>query len=342
MRYLSDDYITANRDAPTRGFTLVELLVVIAIIGVLVALLLPAVQSAREAARRTQCSSHLRQVGLAMQNYHAARQCFPIGLIVSSPTVLGLEHTAFAQLLPYLEEQSVHDVYNFAVRANGSGNLLGTRATISTYQCPSDDASGRAFYHSINNQYWSRSNYAVNFGTNTLMKDSSGGFYWSGPAPKIDFFTDGAFQMYRARKLKEFTDGTSTTALASEVISGKEDLYPGPINFDARGLWAWADAGAFAYTHKNSPLSSAGDAMWDGSSATRECTNAPELDMPCEYGNGNSYDKYHAAARSRHAGGVHVTFGDGHVKFVGDAIDLKLWKNLGAIADGNSVSDANL
>ena len=71
-----------------------------------------------------------------MQNYHAARQCFPIGLIVSSPTVLGLEHTAFAQLLPYLEEQSVHDVYNFSVRANGSGNLLGTRATISDLPMP--------------------------------------------------------------------------------------------------------------------------------------------------------------------------------------------------------------
>ena len=317
------------------GFTLVELLVVIAIIGVLVALLLPAVQAAREAARRMQCSNNIKQIGLAMHNYVTAHKRLPIGIV----TINKLEHSAFAQLLPFLEQGNLHDLYNFKIRALDHANDPATREQISTYQCPSDDSSGRTFYHQdpAFDHHWSRSNYVVCYGTNTMMKDMSSGFIWDGAGPGRDFRTDGAFQMERCRALKEFTDGTSKTALASEVISGKHDVCP-PA-FDARGLWAWPDMGASGYSHKNTPNSSAGDAMWDATPATSECVHMPEQFMPCELGHGNRYDQFHAAARSRHAGGVTVAFVDGHVTFVADAVDWTLWQNLAAVDDGKILSD---
>jgi prepilin-type N-terminal cleavage/methylation domain-containing protein/prepilin-type processing-associated H-X9-DG protein len=298
------------------AFTLVELLVVITIIGILIALLLPAVQTAREAARRMQCSNNLRQIGLAILSFHDANGALPIGLETK------MNSSGFARILPFLDLGNLKDIYFFDKYYLSPENSLATRTEVTAYICPSDNAHGRSFYHSnAPQQYFARSNYALCNGSNT----------WS-VVPMNDL-NDGAFQMNLGKKLADFKDGTSCSALASEVISGKEDIWPSAIGrFDARGLWAWCTLGAIGYTHRNTPNSGAGDYLWDYSSGP-ECVDNPDLGMPCQYGASANMFSFHAAARSSHPDGVHVVFADGHVSFLGNMINAVAWQRLGAIDD---------
>ena len=138
---VSRDTSRKCRDALNSGFTLVELLVVIAIIGVLVALLLPAIQAAREAARRAQCNNQLRQQGLALQNHHTALGTFPAGVEMAGSIGAGGGRSTWAiEILPYMEDQKLLDMYNrFRNQNMESANLQEFRQqTIASYQCPSD------------------------------------------------------------------------------------------------------------------------------------------------------------------------------------------------------------
>ncbi len=136
-----------------RGFTLIELLVVIAIVAILIALLLPAVQNAREAARRTQCRNNLKQMGLALHNYHEIHIAFPPGIVSrllnptwvmapgacnSSPDDLGPGWSFFARMLPFLEEGNFHRTINFLVPVTDSTNAAARRTTVNAFRCPTD------------------------------------------------------------------------------------------------------------------------------------------------------------------------------------------------------------
>jgi len=199
--------------------------------------LLPAVQAAREAARRMQCSSNLKQVGVALHNYHDTHQAFPIGWVLSAQNVP--DHTGLALLLPFLEQGMLP--YDSTRRAYDPPNSVTIATTIPTYLCPSDDASGRKA-GSI-----ARANLVLCWGSEGF---SSGSWNCCSPypSPPEAATTNGAFQVDVPRKLKEFTDGTSHTAVASEVISGKKDDNP----FDLRGIWAGVIHGS-NYEHFDTP-----------------------------------------------------------------------------------------
>ncbi|MFO0886064.1 MAG: DUF1559 domain-containing protein [Pirellulales bacterium] len=210
-----------------KGFTLVELLVVIAIIGVLVALLLPAIQTAREAARRASCSNNLRQVGLALQNYHDTFKTFPPSGFYGRPNSSGgnpqlaYHHTWVTAILPFLEQKPLYDAINFNLPAynqtipvNGVNTPLQS-SEVPTMRCPSD-----AGYKSGEQaQTWSFSvtNYAASEGYHWWPQAGLG----SGQRPGISTYGDyaGLFAPSRTNGLRDVTDGTSNTIAVCEVDS---------------------------------------------------------------------------------------------------------------------------
>jgi prepilin-type N-terminal cleavage/methylation domain-containing protein/prepilin-type processing-associated H-X9-DG protein len=318
------------------GFTLVELLVVIAIIGVLIALLLPAVQAAREAGRRMQCSNNMKQFGLALLNYESQHRVLPIGL-VASPYISTRGwpgHTAQMLLLPYLEQGVMQDCYDFSQESTSDHNRQVVSAVVSTYVCPSDGNSGQPT-RNLGSATYARSNYAVCFGTNTAVRNDNGiDIAQTANRSGVDLSTDGAFRLDVAVGLRDFLDGTSLTALASELLAGPDQTFGS--SWDTRGMWAVHHMGAFAYTHRNIPNSTVGDAIFNPGKNKNRCIDLPG--MPCDLSSTRLLGGHHAAARSRHPSGVNCLFADGHVTFIKNTIELTAWQKLGALADGEVVS----
>ena len=190
-----------------RGFTLIELLVVIAIIAVLIALLLPAVQQSREAARRTQCKNNLCQIGLAIQNYEMAHNVLPPGSVNPTGPIrsepIGYHMSWAVQILPYLEQQNVFRSIDFAVGAYDPRNEKWRKIIIPSYLCPSD------FRHSTGDQGSSPSNFA--------------GVQHDVEAP-IDHGNHGVFVLNLAVPMDSVTDGTSTTLFVGEKALQPDEL----------------------------------------------------------------------------------------------------------------------
>ncbi|MEX0728488.1 MAG: DUF1559 domain-containing protein [Planctomycetaceae bacterium] len=302
-----------------QGFTLIELLVVIAIIAVLIALLLPAVQQAREAARRTQCRNNMKQLGLAMHNYHDSATAFPPGVIWTGNSLYGGPRTPFmVHLLPHFDQANVYNLFN----SNTPGiswygvNQAATGASVPMLLCPSDGLGGTHKAGAPPQQLF-LTNYSGVFNGFQLAD-----IWTTNPSLKAVFGAN------RSIRLRDVRDGTSNTMFIAESLTGTEA--------DLRGS-AWSDqpAGSQVYTElgPNSPLP---DRCYP---CCNWCDNQtaggrPADNLPAVNGDGATTDT--AASRSRHEGGVHVLMGDGAVRFVSENISINIWRGLATIA-GNEV-----
>jgi prepilin-type N-terminal cleavage/methylation domain-containing protein/prepilin-type processing-associated H-X9-DG protein len=320
------------------AFTLVELLVVIAIVGILVALLLPAVQQAREAARRLHCTNNVKQLGLALQNYIDARKKLPSAGKYAEPAVAaynsagywridlksGTNQSWVVALLPFMEEQALYDQFDFTRQIDLTPNMPQAQQP-SSLLCASDGARGRTFlvprWVDSKQVEYGKANYAA----------------FANPFHIDSWFYSGAIWLY-GRKPEQITDGTSSTLVFAEIRTRDNPA-------DQRGAWAlpWSGSSLLAmdFHPKGYPQSSGtdlnshpGDYSANTSSlgltqypnsingdVLYECPEPAEAQfdlMPCN----NQWTGYISAApRSRHPGGVNAAFLDGHVGFLPDDID---------------------
>ena len=320
------------------GFTLIELLVVIGIISILISLVLPAVQGAREAARRASCVNQLRQIGLALQTYHAAHDAYPNALYtrtLPNGWHYGGLYSIQAHLLPYLEQATLHNSINFAIgtwpedtfkfaptsemagynRANDTARLTG----LAIFLCPSD---GGAFANTGNNY---RACVGVGPANMTLAETPDSG---NGMFPEIGTVTAA-----------QVIDGLSHTVAFSERLrgSGRRDAFdPMRDLYSRQGLannadqlltacrasarfgsrdayetcgrwWFWSGRERTLYNQAQTPNGSVPDCSYGGF--------VPAIDM--------------ATARSNHPGGVNVLMGDGSVRFIAESVNVHVWRGLG-------------
>lgn len=343
---------TTNRIA----FTLVELLVVITIIGILIALLLPAVQAAREAARRMQCGNNMKQTGLAVLNYEATFGIFPPGsqwdpaelakLPAYDPLKLRLNWVGV--ILPYMEQQPLYDSFNKTQAVSHVANAAFRSVKLTSMLCPSDPFNLVAFSGTkaglaTIGDNWARGNYAANGSLGAMNHNDAN----AGAGPGTPWWADkrgrGVMGANISITMAEIRDGTSNTALLGEVRAGVDAV-------DSRGTWALGDSASCLWAHgvwasggSNGPNNPTigGDNMQFcdklvavfGGSSWDKCPGLDSMGMSC-YGLSGSNQQ---GVKSLHPGGAHLCFADGSVHFIGDFVDItgspSVWDRLMASAD---------
>lgn len=330
------------------GFTLVELLVVIAIIGVLVAMLLPAVQRAREAARRISCTNNLKQVGLALLNFESSRKIFPPGRLgcnqqngacknyCPEPVEKKQSTSGFVLLCPYMEDGDLHALASVD-EGKGPGNVWGVwnenspqdsqwfdsqRIKVVTTRppvlaCPSNLATAN-----VTNPLIQGFMYATLTGTSIFPATGSYAFSMGTMGPKIWAKTStdrgnlecgntGMFLVKVQRKRRQITDGTSKTFAIGEVIGGDTE--------SSFNIWSYAFRFGSAMRTTENPLNTP-----VGEPASSSCSYPPSC--------------WNGAFGSEHPGGGNFVYLDGHVSFLSDNVDLTIYQNTSTIAGQESAT----
>jgi prepilin-type N-terminal cleavage/methylation domain-containing protein/prepilin-type processing-associated H-X9-DG protein len=312
-----------------RAFTLIELLVVIAIIGLLVSLLLPAVQAARESARRAQCYNNLKQIGIALHHYHDALGQFPPAYVtvpggdaVAGPPDpvtgdAGPGWTMLALLLPYVEQGPVHQSLNFNLPCWSAVNAQAATTVISSYRCPSvradtrtynvTDASGKTL------AVFSRSHYVASAGQVDV---------WDSPSADLSQLADGPFYRNSRTQMRDLVDGSSHTVFLGEQTPYHSDstwvgIVPGAVTCPTAAFaFAGCDLAAPQINVHSGP----------GINETPPVIHPP-----------NNWVGYVDEMYSDHPGGSNVLLGDGGVRFISESIDQLVWAALASRARGEAL-----
>jgi prepilin-type N-terminal cleavage/methylation domain-containing protein/prepilin-type processing-associated H-X9-DG protein len=303
------------------GFTLIELLVVIAIIGILIALLLPAVNAAREAARRSQCSNNLKQIGLALHSYHDANKKLPPGRIgcdsgapsghpcssSSLPDPENLATGGLVLILPQIEEQSLYDLIDFKVGLwiqNSTAWLTPNHQQVITarpavFVCPSDTSNPVSQTNSDPAHRFKDRGAAVG---SYAFSTGSYGAVFSGGGLKTKYENNGLFYYYKQHRFKDCVDGQSKTMMLGEVIESD--------SINSSNVWSCAIRLSDMLRCTDNAINTLPGAPTASSSSSVPGTS------------------WNGAFASRHPGGCHFVFGDGHVQLLRDTIDQDIYEAL--------------
>lgn len=348
-----------------RGFTLIELLVVIAIIAVLIALLLPAVQMAREAARRSQCRNNLKQIGLAVQNYHDTYSVLPIAGFDDWDSGQGPNYSMKAHLLPYIEQQAIYNSINFghhptwsvgwggAAPENYRGrevNFTAFRQKVEVFLCPSDANPGNLDAVGV-------SNYPENHGTDRFFTN------WrpNGPSLVPSRWDTGSLNGPSGYSMKDIADGTSKTVIFSEWVKGtaggfgRRNAMTETYEIDSPGGGAYGNqnqgnTGLDRMVEQCETSARNARGTWDWKGEYWIWAESPRGGGYQHTGKPNSFACYYndggytfrsvvngpVSASSLHPGGVNAAMLDGSVRFVTENIDIRVWRAMGTRNGGET------
>ena len=326
-----------------RGFTLIELLVVIAIIAVLISLLLPAVQQAREAARRTQCKNNLKQIGLALHNYLDANNTFPPAFVsdIAQNATPGGEWSIHARIMPFLDQANLYNTADLSLAYGDGANQGIATQRISTYLCPSEVLDKTRLSGSTPIHY--PVNYGYNAGTwnvwdNTTQTAGDGSFAVNFAYQPRDF-SDGMSNTLGFAEVKAYTpynrDGDNGTATIPATAADVDALIAlGGSNKSNSGHTEWVDGrvhqtGFTTTLPPNSKVTVPGGVSDEG-----DYTSCRE-DKSCSTSTFAS-----VASRSYHSGGiVNALLMDGSVRTFSEGLDLGTWRKLGSRNDGEIIGE---
>ncbi len=313
------------------GFTLIELLVVVVVVGLLIAIMLPAIQMAREMGRRVQCGNNAKHLSLGVQEYHDAFHTFPYGNAQAATAFSG--YSIHARILPYIDQAPIYDAIDWKLDYSDPRNRSAKMKLISTFICPSDPDR-------LPPDLGGRNNYYGNCGTNIL----AGAPPTSSADPNFGMQPcNGVFERDKVNRFADLADGSSLTAMFSEkckgdgnngVVSPKTDTFR-PGTFPGTADQALADCMACNLEDISKQGVSNVGAPWMHAyhSTTLYYHVAPPNGRSCMFPPGRSM----STANSYHPGGVIVAMCDGSVRFIPDSIDLAVWRALGTRSSGDRV-----
>ncbi len=334
-----------------KAFTLVELLVVITIIGILISLLLPAVQAAREAARKLQCANNLKQLALAMHNYNTQHNTFPRNGYLNPAWAVPCAWQQFSVnvfILPFLEQQNLYNQFRWNDWGYDKGVGGPMEQRVSVFMCPSSSPPSKP--GTINDWYGPGGNYGWCSGSTADTAWGSG-----------ETCFNGMFNIFKEVRISDVRDGLSNTVMASEFLTGSCDTsaatFPNDIFYPGSGVYSFANRdfptqaeiekiGQAALSSPQRFLSNNGT-LWSWYAHGQSLFNAaapPNFKYPstggdCCPGGAHDWSPGLIPPRSMHAGGVNVAMGDASVQFINESINLLTWQRLGNRRDGQPVSD---